>query len=259
MTGVEQARGVRAGGVAVGRHHHALACGESVVLHHPRGVAGRRAEPVQRGVETCRVVDDFAAGGPHPGGVHDVLGEGLGALDAGRVLRRAEAGDPRRPHRVGHAEHERHLGTDHHQVGSELLGEGDHLRARGDVDVVLLGDGRGTRIARRDRHGRPPRGPGATPAAAHVHGHRIRSRGRARWSTLNLSIAGHTLDAHVYGLPRVTHHTERLSRSARGTTSPTPTSCSEGIPVTEFAELRRTAPVWWNEQESRSSTTAATG
>ena len=34
-----------------------------------------------------------------------------------------------------------------------------------------------------------------------------------------------------------------------GMTSPTPMCCSDGIPVAEFAELRKTAPVWWNEQQ----------
>ena len=40
----------------------------------------------------------------------------------------------------------------------------------------------------------------------------------------------------------------RHAPSVKVLTSPIPTSCEKGIPVTEFAELRKTAPVWWNEQ-----------
>ena len=43
-------------------------------------------------------------------------------------------------------EHQRHLGTDHHQVGADITSQGDDLVARGDVDIVLLGQPRGTRI-----------------------------------------------------------------------------------------------------------------
>ncbi len=121
MAGVEKAGGVHARGVAVGAHDDALACGQPVVLDHPRRVACGRAEPVERGVEMGGVVDDLTGGGADPRGVHDVLGEGLRPLDAGRVLRRAEARDPRRPHRVGDAEHQRHLGSDHDQVGADPL------------------------------------------------------------------------------------------------------------------------------------------
>ena len=60
----------------------------------------------------------------------------------------------------------------------------DDLVAGGDVDLVLVGDRRGAGVAGRDRQGSPPRGLCAARAAAHVHGHRIRSRGRARLPTL---------------------------------------------------------------------------
>ena len=150
MPGVEQAGGVRPGGVAVGGHHHALARGQAVVLDHPRRVAARRAEAVERGVEVGGVVDDLAGRGAHARGGHHVLGERLRALDAGGVLRRPEAGDPRAPHGVGDAEHQRHLGPDDHQVGADALGElGDGV-AGGDVDVVLVGDDRGAGVAGRD-------------------------------------------------------------------------------------------------------------
>ena len=37
-------------------------------------------------------------------------------------------------------------------------------------------------------------------------------------------------------------------RLPRGYDFTDPDVLLEGIPVTEFAELRKTAPVWWNEQ-----------
>ena len=108
------------------------------------------SEPVQRGVEVCGVVDDLAGCGAHARGRHDVLGEGFRTLDAGGFLRRAEACDARGPHRVGHAEHQRHFRPDHHQVGTDPLGELRDGVTRGDVDVVLVGDDRGAGVARRD-------------------------------------------------------------------------------------------------------------
>ena len=72
------------------------------------------------------------------------------------------------------------------------------------------------------------------------------------------TLIGHTHDDAVYGhyTCRTSHnevvdyddHAEHLPVLPTGMTSPTPTSCSEGIPVTEFAELRKTTPVWWNDQ-----------
>ena len=57
---------------------------------------------------------------------------------------------PALAHRVGHPEHQRHLGPDDHQVGADPLGQLDDGVAGGDVDVVLVGDDRGAGIARRD-------------------------------------------------------------------------------------------------------------
>ena len=62
-------------------------------------------------------------------------------------LRRPEARDARGPHGVGDAEHQRHLGADDHQVGADAPGERDDGLAGRDVDVVLVGDGGGARIA----------------------------------------------------------------------------------------------------------------
>ena len=67
---------------------------------------------------------------------------------------------------------------------------------------------------------------------------------------------GHTLDSAVYGRHMATTQTCPFGPGFDFTN---PDILEKGIPVTEFAELRKTAPVWWNEQPSRSSTTAATG
>ena len=144
---VEQGRRVHAGGVAVGGHHHALARREAVVLDDPGPVARRRAESVEGGVEMSGVVDDLTGRGAHARGGHHVLGERLRALDAGGLPGRAEAGDPGCADGVGDAEDQRHLGPDHDQVGAEPLGQFDDGLAGGDVDVVLVGDGRGAGVA----------------------------------------------------------------------------------------------------------------
>ena len=119
MAGIEQGGGMRAGLSAVGSDHHTLTGGQPVVFDHPGGLTGGRAEPVQGSVEMGRTVDSLAGSSPHPRGRHHILGEGLRTLDAGRVLGRTEAGDTRRADRVGHAECQRHLRADHHQVDAQ--------------------------------------------------------------------------------------------------------------------------------------------
>ena len=125
--------------ITVRRHHHAFAGGKLIVFHHPCRVAGGRPEPVHGSVQIRWVVDDFAFGGAHTGGQHDLLGERLGTFDLGGVLARPEADDASSAHRVGHSEHQRHLGSDDHQVGVDIASQGDDVIAGGDVDVVLLG------------------------------------------------------------------------------------------------------------------------
>ena len=89
----------------------------------------------------------------HTGGSHDVLGERLRTLDARGVGRRAEAGDTCCADGVRDAEHQRDLGSDHDEVGVELLRQrGDRLSGR-DVDGVLLGDLADPGIARRADQG----------------------------------------------------------------------------------------------------------
>src|SRR4029077_11753860 len=55
---------------------------------------------------------------------------------------------------------------------------------------------------------------------------------------------GHTLDIAVYGLGM----TQTRCPFGQGYDFTDPDVLLKGIPVTEFAELRKTAPVWWNEQ-----------
>lgn len=115
---------MRAGHVAVVGDHHTLARGQPVILDHPGGLGCSGTEAIQRGIKVGRVVDGLAARGTDAGGRHHVFGERLGTLDPGGVLRRAEAGDPRSPHRIGDAENQRHLGPDDHQVHRELASKG---------------------------------------------------------------------------------------------------------------------------------------
>ena len=185
MPGVEQSGGVRPRRGTVGGHDHALARGEPVVLDHPRLVLGAvGAEPVQRGVQMCRVVDDLAAGGANPDGRHHVFGERLRALDPGGGRRRPEACDACRTHRVRDAEHQRHFGPDDHQVGARVDGElGDGLTG-GDVDGHAVRPPPRCRRCPERRSGRRLRDRAAAPSAGHVHGHRSRSPGRAQQPTL---------------------------------------------------------------------------
>ena len=147
MPVIEQSRSVGARDIAVRRHHHAFACRQTVVFDHPGRIPGGRAEPVQGGVEMRWAVNNFTGSGTYPSRRHDLLGERLGTLDAGRVLTGPETDNPGRPHGVGHPKHQRHLGADDDQVGGHFAGQGDDLVAGGDVDVVLLGQSSGAGIA----------------------------------------------------------------------------------------------------------------
>ena len=146
VAAVEERAGVRAGGVQVCGHHHALARGEPVVLDD----VGRR-EAGQRGVEAGGVVDDLRRRRADARRRHHVLGERLGALDARGGGAGAEAGDARAADGVGDARHQRDLGADHDEVGRPALGQCRDGAGVGDVDAVLLGDRGRARVARRAR------------------------------------------------------------------------------------------------------------
>ena len=67
------------------------------------------------------------------GSGHDVLGEGLAALEAGRVARRSEDVEATVSQHVGDAGDEGSLGTDDHEVRGMLLGDRQDRSAIGDV------------------------------------------------------------------------------------------------------------------------------
>ena len=84
-----------------------------------------------------------------PGGEHDLLGKGLGALDHGGRPSRAEASDARGGEGVGYAGHERHLWPDDDQVGGDLAGQRRDGVRIGERDIVLLRVPRDAWVARR--------------------------------------------------------------------------------------------------------------
>ena len=138
-----------AGGIPVGADHHALSGSQSVILDDPRALACGRPEPVQGRVQTGGIGDGLTGCSSYPGGGHHVFGEGLGALDAGSVRRRAEAGDPGRPYGIRHATDQGHLGADDDQAGLEAGGQSGDLLRGGDIDVALGGHRSGPRVAGR--------------------------------------------------------------------------------------------------------------
>ena len=121
-------RGVRHGGVPVGGHDHALACGEPVVLDDVR-----RSEGVEGGRDLGRRRTECGGSRRHPGRGHHVLGERLGALELRGLAGGAEAADPTVAYGVGDARDQRCLGTDHHEVGVE---GGRQVGDRGTVHLV---------------------------------------------------------------------------------------------------------------------------
>ena len=119
MPGVQQRRGMHAGGVAVVGDHHALpAASPSSFTTQAGWPAGgpNRSSAASRwaGLST---VSHSAVRTPRRG--HHVPGEGLGTLDPGGVPGGPEAGDARGADGVGDTEHQRHLRADDHQVGAD--------------------------------------------------------------------------------------------------------------------------------------------
>ena len=100
---------------AVGGHDDPLAGGQGVILHDVGGT-----QVIEGGLHLIHSGAGEGAGGRHAGVRHHLLGERLGGLQAGRILRRAEDRDPVVEDRVGDARDERGLGTDDHEV--DLLG-----------------------------------------------------------------------------------------------------------------------------------------
>ena len=133
------------GGGAVGGDDDALAGGQAVLLDHVR-----RAESVQRGGQLGLGGAHGGLGGGHARGRHDLLGEGLGALQAGRPDAGAEHGDAGIAHGVGDPRHEGGLRAHDDEVGAHLGDQLDDLRRAGRVDGKVGGHRGGPRIARGD-------------------------------------------------------------------------------------------------------------
>ena len=119
-----------------------LAGGQAVLLDDVGA-----AEAVQGGVQLGLGGTHGGLGGGNAGGGHDLLGEGLRALQAGGLGAGTEAGDPGVAHCIGNARHQRRLGTDDDEVSPHLRSEGDDLVGHAGVDVEVRGDGRGPGVA----------------------------------------------------------------------------------------------------------------
>ena len=120
----------------------ALAGGEAVVLDDVR-----RPELVEGGRDLPGRGAGAGGRGRHPGRLHHLLGERLGALEPGGLAGGAEAGDAAAGDRVGDTRDQRRLGADHDQVGAQGGGQVGHRGAVHRVDRVQRGDRRHARVA----------------------------------------------------------------------------------------------------------------
>ena len=124
-----------------------LARGESIVLDDVRC-----SEIVESCLHLSKRATDGRARGRHTGCCHDLLGEGLAALEPCGPGARPEAGDPACAHGIGHSRDQGGLGADDDEIGANRLGE---IRDRATIKRIhrmslrLLRD---TRIAGRDVH-----------------------------------------------------------------------------------------------------------
>ena len=92
--------------------HHSLAAGQPIVLDHVV-----RAEAVQGGFDLVvgKLAGQlFAAGGSHPGCGHDILGECLGAFDAGGRFIGPEHQEACGSQRIGNPRHQGNLRANDH-------------------------------------------------------------------------------------------------------------------------------------------------
>ena len=119
-------------GAVVG-DHHSLAASQPIILDHIV-----RAEAVQGGFDLTvgKLAGQlFAAGGSHPGRGHDILGECLGALDAGGRLIGAEHQEACGSQRIGNPRHQGNLRANDHQVSGNVARQRHH-----GIRVVDAGD-----------------------------------------------------------------------------------------------------------------------
>lgn len=82
---------------------------------------------------------------------HDVFGERLRAFDTSSCCRWSEGGDPGLAQCVGDTQHERNFRADDDQIRFEGASQFGDRRTRGDIDGVLLGELRRSRITWSDQ------------------------------------------------------------------------------------------------------------
>ena len=117
-----------------GGHHHALAQGKAVRLHHDGG-------PLRPdiGQGSIPIGESFVFGGGDVVLLHQLFGESLAGLNDSGVGPGAEGGDPRRLQGVHHAQGQGVVRGHHDEVHRVLLGPGHHgLHVRG-LDGHALG------------------------------------------------------------------------------------------------------------------------
>ncbi len=158
-------RGVRR--VDLGRHHHPLAGGQPVRLHHDR-----RTALIDVGVRRRGVGEGAIGGGRNAMAPHERLGEILGTLEPGGGARRPEDPQAGGAKRVDDARGERAFRADDGQtnlLGARKVGQ---FRDRAERDVGEFGLEGGAGIAGSDKdlgHARRARNPprqGVLAAAA---------------------------------------------------------------------------------------------
>ena len=110
---------------AIGGHDDPLASGQGIILHDVGGT-----EDIEGSLDLFHGGAGKGAGGRHAGVRHDLLREGLGGLQTGRVPRWAKNGDTVVQNRIRDARDERGLGANNHEI--------DLLRGRATHDVLRV-------------------------------------------------------------------------------------------------------------------------
>jgi len=153
----------------------------------PSALTTNGAVLAEGGLGRGRLVEDAVAGRGQAVTVGERLGEGLGRLQLAGGRARPEAGEPGFRQGVGEPGRNGVLGTDHHQVGRDLLGEGDEARNVGRAHRADLAEDRHTGVARRaDQRGEQgglgdlPRQRVLAPAGTHKQNLHARPLARSR-------------------------------------------------------------------------------
>src|SRR5690606_987300 len=132
----EAGQGVRDGlGVVLG-DDDALAGGQPVVLDDVGSAGG-----CERGDNVVLAAAHVRQGGRHASGGHDLLGEGLAALERGGCCARPEAPDAASSDRVRDPGYQWCLWADDDQVGGDVLGKLRHPGGVGDRTPVRAATG----------------------------------------------------------------------------------------------------------------------